>query len=50
MYDNDKDAVIRIRLSQQLKDTYQQCCKQKAINPSELLRQLIIQWVEQQQK
>lgn len=49
MYDNDKDTVIRVRVSQTLKDDYQQLCKRKAINPSELLRQLITQWIAEQQ-
>ena len=49
MYDNDKDTVIRARLSQRLKDDFQQLCKSKAINSSELLRQLITQWISEQQ-
>lgn len=43
MYDNDKDTVIRVRVPQKLKD------KHKAINSSELLRQLITQWIHEQQ-
>lgn len=49
MYDNDKDTVIRVRVSQKLKDDFQQLCKHKAINSSELLRQLITQWIQEQQ-
>lgn len=49
MYDNDKDTVIRVRVSQRLKDDFQMLCKHKAINSSELLRQLITQWIHEQQ-
>lgn len=49
MYDNDKDTVIRVRVSQHLKDDFQALCKSKAINSSELLRQLITQWIHEQQ-
>ena len=49
MYDNDKDTVIRARLPQRLKDDFQALCKAKAINSSELLRQLITQWISEQQ-
>ena len=49
MYDNDKDTVIRVRVPQKLKDDFQQLCKHKAINSSELLRQLITQWIHEQQ-
>lgn len=48
--DNDnKTAIIKLRVSQELKDDFQQLCKQKAINSSELLRQLITQWIQEQQ-
>ena len=40
MYDNDKDTVIRVRVPQRLKDDFQALCKSKAINSSELLRNL----------
>jgi antitoxin component of RelBE/YafQ-DinJ toxin-antitoxin module len=49
MYDNDKDTVIRVRVPQKLKDDFQALCKSKAINSSELLRQLITQWIHEQQ-
>lgn len=49
MYDNDKDTVIRVRVPQRLKDDFQSLCKHKAINSSELLRQLITQWIHEQQ-
>lgn len=48
MYDNDKDTVIRVRVPQCLKDDFQALCKRKAINSSELLRQLITQWIAEQ--
>lgn len=48
MYDNDKDTVIRVRVPQRLKDDFQTLCKSKAINSSELLRQLITQWIAEQ--
>lgn len=48
--DNDnKTAIIKLRVSQELKDDFQQLCKSKAINSSELLRQLITQWIQEQQ-
>ena len=47
--DNDnKTAIIKLRVSQELKDDFQQLCKAKAINSSELLRQLITQWIQEQ--
>lgn len=49
MYDNDKDTVIRVRVPQRLKEDFQALCKSKAINSSELLRQLITQWIHEQQ-
>lgn len=49
MYDNDKDTVIRVRVPQRLKDDFQILCKRRAINSSELLRQLITQWIHEQQ-
>lgn len=48
MYDNDKDTVIRVRVPQRLKEDFQTLCKSKAINSSELLRQLITQWIAEQ--
>ena len=49
MYDNDKVTVIRVRVSQELKDDFTALCKSRAINSSELLRQLITQWITEQQ-
>lgn len=45
-----KTTTIKIRVSQDFKDTFNATCKQKAINPSELLRQLIEKWLEQQKE
>ncbi len=46
---DNKRIVLQIRLEKELKDDFQQLCKQKAINSSELLRQLITQWIQEQQ-
>lgn len=46
---DNKDVVIRLRVTTQFRDAFQQLCKQKAINSSELLRQLISQWMYEQQ-
>lgn len=48
MYTNDKNDVIRLRLSKEVKTEFQAICKKKAVNPSELLRQFIIQWTYEQ--
>lgn len=45
---DNKRIVLQIRLEKELKDDFQQLCKQKAINSSELLRQLITQWISEQ--
>lgn len=47
--EKQKDVFIQIRVSKELRTTFQQLCKQKAINSSELLRQLITQWISEQQ-
>lgn len=44
-----KDTVIRLRVTQAFKARFNNMCNQKAINPSELLRQLIAQWMQEQQ-
>lgn len=46
---DNKRIVLQIRLEKELKDDFQRLCKQKAINSSELLRQLITQWIQEQQ-
>ena len=46
---DNKRIVLQIRLEKELKDDFQALCKQKAINSSELLRQLITQWISEQQ-
>lgn len=43
MYTNDKNDVVRLRLSKEVKTEFQAICKKKAVNPSELLRQFIPQ-------
>ncbi len=48
MQDKEKDDSIRIRVSATLKEEFQQTCKKKAINGSELLRQLITEWLQAQ--
>lgn len=48
MQDN-KEAIIRLRVTNELKARFQAICKSKAINSSELLRQLISQWCYEQE-
>ncbi len=50
MENENKTTTIKIRVSQDFKDTFNATCKQKAINPSELLRQLIEKWLEHQKE
>ena len=50
METENKTTTIKIRVSQDFKDTFNAACKQKAINPSELLRQLIEKWLEHQKE
>ena len=38
----NKDAVIRLRVTKQLKDDFQTKCQQYSINPSDLIRK----WIE----
>lgn len=47
--DKPQDSYIRLRIATDTKQQFQQLCKRKAINSSELLRQLIIQWIHEQQ-
>lgn len=44
----ENDDSIRIRISSQTKAEFKDLCKKKAINSSELLRQLINNWIEEQ--
>lgn len=44
--DNKQRITIQIRLEKELKDQFQAICKAKAINSSELIRQLITKWIE----
>ena len=48
--ENNKRVVFQIRLDKELKKNFQDICKQKAINSSELLRQFIEQWLQQQEQ
>lgn len=47
--DKPQDSYIRLRIAADTKQQFQQLCKSKAINSSELLRQLITQWIHEQQ-
>ena len=49
MQDKEKDSYIRIRIDKDTKDKFQQLCKTKAINSSELIRQLIVNWCMDQE-
>lgn len=42
-----KKDYIQIRLPQPLKQEYQSLCKEHSINSSELLRQFISRWIEE---
>ena len=46
IYMDDKQIRIAIRVPQELKDEFQEICKKKYINGSELLRHMIIDWIE----
>lgn len=46
--ENNKRVVLQIRLDKEVKEQFQQICKEKAINSSELLRQLIAEWLQTQ--
>ena len=45
----EKATYIRIRISKEIKEQFQQLTKEKAINQSEHIRQLIINWINRQQ-
>lgn len=47
--EKQKDVFIQVRVPKELRTQFQQLCKHKAINSSELLRQLITQWIHEQQ-
>lgn len=50
MFDEkQKDVFIQVRVPKELRTQFQTLCKSKAINSSELLRQMIIQWIHEQQ-
>lgn len=46
----EKDSYIRIRISEGLKKKFQEYCKKKAINGSELLRQQVERIVKEEEK
>lgn len=48
--DNKKTDIIRLRVSKEIKEQYSRICKEKAINSSELLRQFILRWIEENKK
>ena len=41
----DKQIRIGIRLPQELKEEFTQICKERCINQSELIRKLIVDWI-----
>lgn len=47
--EKQKDVFIQVRVPKELRTQFQTLCKSKAINSSELLRQLITQWIHEQQ-
>lgn len=47
--DRQKTTNIIIRVDRETKAQFMSLCKRKAINSSELLRQLITQWIHEQQ-
>lgn len=50
MYEEkQKDVFIQVRVPKELRMQFQALCKSKAINSSELLRQMIMQWMQEQQ-
>lgn len=46
--EKQKNVFMQIRVSQELRDTFQKLCKEQCINSSELVRQLIGKWIEKQ--
>lgn len=49
MNEQDKNTYIRIRIAKDIKDQFQKITKEKAINQSELIRQLIVKWISEHQ-
>ena len=45
-----EEKATYIRISKVVKEQFQRLTKEKAINQSELIRQLIINWINRQQK
>lgn len=43
----EKESRINLRLEKEKKDLFQQICKRKAINASELMRQWIDKFIEE---
>lgn len=43
----EKEARINLRLEKEKRDLFQQICKRKAINASELMRQWIDKFIEE---
>lgn len=51
MIDNkdNKDVFLQIRVARELRERFKSICKAKAINPSELVRQMVTQWCYEQE-
>lgn len=45
-----KDVYFQIRMDSDLKDAFKRLCAERAINSSELVRQLIISWISEQEQ
>lgn len=50
MKETEKTTVFRFRLTSDLKERFERITDKKAINRSELLRQLIQKWLEENEK
>lgn len=48
--ENNKRVVLQIRIEKELKEQFQQVCKNKDINTSALLRTLITNWLQENNK
>lgn len=46
----EKQIRIGLRLPQELKDEFSAVCKERCINQSELIRSLIVNWLEETKK
>jgi metal-responsive CopG/Arc/MetJ family transcriptional regulator len=46
----DRQIRIAVRVPQALKDRFQALCAERAINSSELVRQLIVSWISEQEQ